>query len=66
MGFLLLSAGLLLALVGGAMMFLERFGFPKLPGDIFIQKGNFTFYFPLVSMLLVSIVATIIVNLFRR
>jgi len=47
-------------------MVLSKLGISKLPGDILIQKGNFTFYFPIVTMLLVSVVLTIIVNLFFR
>jgi len=37
-----------------------------LPGDIFIQKKNFTFYFPIVSCLIISIVLTILLDLFFR
>ncbi len=38
----------------------------RLPGDIYIQRGNFTFYFPLVSGLLLSLILTLIVNLLGR
>jgi hypothetical protein len=38
----------------------------KLPGDIYIRRGNFTFYFPIVTCILISIVATIIFSLMRR
>ncbi|MCK4339278.1 MAG: DUF2905 domain-containing protein [Candidatus Cloacimonetes bacterium] len=38
----------------------------KLPGDINIQKGNFSFHFPIVTCLLISIIITIIINLFLR
>ncbi|GAV23762.1 DUF2905 domain-containing protein [Carboxydothermus pertinax] len=39
----------------------------RLPGDILIRKGNFTFFFPLASSILLSILLTIILNLlFRR
>ena len=41
-------------------------GLGRLPGDIFIQKGNATFSFPIVTCLLVSIVLTLIMWLFRR
>ena len=36
----------------------------RLPGDIIIKKENFTFYFPLVTMILLSIILTIIMNIF--
>jgi hypothetical protein len=40
--------------------------FGKLPGDISIQKGNFLFYFPIVTCILLSILLTIVSWLFRR
>ncbi len=62
-GKLLVISGLALALLG-AILWLGR-GF-RLPGDLFIEKGNFSFAFPIVTCLLLSIVLTIILNLFRR
>ena len=38
----------------------------KLPGDISLQKGNFSFYFPVVTCILISIVASLIFALLRR
>jgi Protein of unknown function (DUF2905) len=38
----------------------------KLPGDISIQKGNFSFYFPVVTCVLLSIILTLLSWLFRR
>ena len=38
----------------------------KLPGDIYFQRGNFTFYFPLATCILISIVATIFLSLMRH
>lgn len=38
----------------------------KLPGDIRIEKGNFHFYFPLATMIVISVVITIIVNVIKR
>ena len=38
----------------------------KLPGDILVQRGNFTFYFPLVTCILISIVATIVLSLILK
>lgn len=54
-----------------ALGFLITFGgnfFPlgRLPGDIFYRKGNFTFYFPLVTSILLSIVLTIILNFLAK
>jgi len=56
----LLVLGLVLAAVGGVMML-------RLPGDITIEGERFTFSFPIVTCLVVSAVATIVLNLlFRR
>ena len=68
MGKMLVFAGLFLLLLGGMLMAMERiFHLGRLPGDIFIQKGNFTFYFPIVTSLLLSLVLTLVLNLlFRR
>jgi hypothetical protein len=41
-------------------------GIGRLPGDIVIKRGNFTFYFPLATSILLSVVLTIILALFRR
>jgi hypothetical protein len=38
----------------------------KLPGDIYVRRGNFTFYFPIVTCILISIIATIFLSLMRR
>ncbi|MDA8212405.1 MAG: DUF2905 domain-containing protein [Clostridia bacterium] len=67
-GKLLIIAGIFLVVIGGLItIFGKVFPLGRLPGDIFIQKGNFTFYFPLVSGILVSLILTIILNLiFRR
>ncbi len=37
-----------------------------LPGDIYVRRGNFTFYFPLATCILISIIATILFSLMRR
>jgi hypothetical protein len=64
MGRLLIAAGLLIALAG----LLIQMGVPigRLPGDIRIQRGNSTFYFPIVTCIVVSIVLTLIAAFFRR
>ena len=68
MGKLILGCGVMLILVGGLLMLAGKFtSLGRLPGDILVQRGNFTFYFPLATMVLVSLLMTIVVNLlFRR
>jgi hypothetical protein len=62
-GKLLVIAGLAMAAVG-ALLWLGK-GF-RMPGDIFVERGNFSFVFPIVSCIVVSIVLTVLLNFFRR
>jgi hypothetical protein len=67
LGRLLLIFGVILAAVGLVLMFADRIPFlGRLPGDILVKKKNFTFYVPLATMLLLSIVLTVIINLLTR
>ena len=66
LGKMLLMMGIVLLLIGGILIIGERFGLGKLPGDIFIQKGNFTFFFPIVSTLIISLLLTLILNILKR
>lgn len=65
---LLMIAGVVLFLIGGLLYLTGRLGLPvgRLPGDIRIQGENFTCFFPLVTMILLSIVLTIILNVVAR
>ena len=65
-GKLLLGLGLVLLATGIAILLLSRYGVHKLPGDIIIHRGNFTLYLPLGLMILLSLVLTIVLNLFSR
>ena len=60
---MLVIAGLALAVIG-ALLWLGR-GF-RLPGDIYVERGNFSLGFPIVTCIVVSIVLTILLNIFRR
>lgn len=68
LGKLILMGGLVLVCLGLLIMAAGKLlNLGRLPGDIFIQKGNFSFYFPLVSSIILSIVLTILLNIiFRR
>lgn len=60
-------AGLGLAFLGGLVWLGSRIpGLGRLPGDIVIRKGNFTFYFPLATSILVSLVLSLLFWLLRR
>ena len=64
MGKLLLVAGLVIAGIGLLMMAGIPLG--RLPGDVVIRKGSGTFYFPLATSILLSIILTILLALLRR
>ena len=67
LGRYLLLAGALIAVVGLALMVGERFGLGKLPGDLVLRRKNTTFYFPIVTSLVLSVVLTVVLNvLFRK
>ncbi len=62
-GRLLLVFGVLLVVIGGALMLFGRF---HLPGDITFRSGNLTVYVPLATSIILSVVATIVLNLVFR
>jgi hypothetical protein len=63
---LLIVIGLVLVLAGIAWPFLSRIGLGRLPGDIMIQRGSTSFYFPLVTCIVVSIVLGALMWLLNR
>jgi hypothetical protein len=66
-GRLLIVLGLLIALVGVALVLIGRVPWlGRLPGDILIRRGNWTFYFPLATSLLLSVVLTLLIWLLGR
>jgi hypothetical protein len=62
----LLGFALLLALVGGVLLLFSRFGMSRLPGDVVIHRRNVTVYMPIGLMILVSLLLTVVLNLFSR
>ncbi|MCO6487843.1 MAG: DUF2905 domain-containing protein [Phaeodactylibacter sp.] len=60
-GGLLLAAGLAVYFLGDKLSWLGR-----LPGDIRFERENFRFYFPIATMILLSLLLTIVINLVRR
>jgi DUF2905 family protein len=63
----LIAFGLLIVLAGVVLMLVGRVPWiGRLPGDIHIQRGNFTFYFPLATSLFLSVVLTLIFYLLGR
>ena len=67
LGKILVILGILIAGIGALIWFSGKIpGIGRLPGDILIKKGNFTFYFPLATSILLSIIVSVILALFRR
>jgi hypothetical protein len=66
-GRMLVVLGAVLLVVGLILTFAGRVpGIGRLPGDIVYRKGNFTSYFPIVTSILLSLVLTLLLSLFRR
>jgi uncharacterized membrane protein len=66
-GKLLIGGAVVLLLLGGVFFLLGRFGVDRLPGDLVLRRGNFTLYFPIGLMILLSVVGTVVLNIiFRR
>ena len=64
MGKLLVYLGLGIAALGVLMLVGVPFG--RLPGDIYVKRGNFSFYFPLATSILLSIILTLLMAFLRR
>lgn len=64
----LMLFGIILFLIGGGVYLAAKFGLPlgRLPGDIRIEGENGSFYFPIATSILVSVVLTIVFNLISR
>jgi hypothetical protein len=62
LGRMLIVFGVVLVLVGLFFVLVPRVSLPRLPGDILIQRDGFTFYFPVVTSIVVSLVLTLLLN----
>jgi len=62
----LIVLGLVIVALGLLWPLLGRLGLGRLPGDIVIQRGNFSFYFPLATCILVSVLLSVVFWLFNR
>ena len=56
----------MLLVFGIIFVLLGRFGMDRLPGELVLKRGNLTLYFPIGLMILLSVVGTILLNLFFR
>lgn len=62
----LIVLGLVILAIGLLWPILSRLGLGRLPGDIVIQRESFTFYFPLATCILVSVLLSVVFWLFNR
>jgi hypothetical protein len=66
-GKMLIIFGAVLIIVGLGFLFGDKIPFfGKLPGDILIKKERFSFYFPITTSIIISIILTILFSLFRK
>ncbi|MBU5614940.1 DUF2905 domain-containing protein [Geomonas azotofigens] len=63
----LIIIGLIIAAIGGLFTLAGKLPWlGRLPGDIYVKKENFTFYFPLATSIIISLLLSLILWLFRR
>lgn len=65
-GKVIITLGVTLIIIGIIITYGSKLGLGRLPGDIFIKKGNVTFYFPILTCVIISILLTLIGNIFFR
>jgi hypothetical protein len=66
-GKMLILLGVFIILMGLLLLLGEKIPWiGRLPGDIIVRKKNFTFYFPLATSILISIILTLLFTLFRK
>ncbi|MCT4563995.1 MAG: DUF2905 domain-containing protein [Maledivibacter sp.] len=65
-GRLIIYLGITLIIIGVIIILGSKIGLGRLPGDIFIKKGNMTFYFPILTCIIISVLLTTILNLFFK
>ena len=71
LGKLLIGFGVVMLILGGIFLLLGNLSgkvpwIGRLPGDIYIQRGNWSFYFPLATSILLSVILTLIFSFFTR
>ena len=62
---LLIILGIVILVIGLLYPYIKKLGLGQLPGDILFKTGNSTFFFPVMTCLIISIILTIIFNLFK-
>lgn len=66
-GKMLIVIGIILAAVGTLFLFAEKIPYlGRLPGDIYVRREKFSFYFPITTSIVISIILTLIFSLFKK
>lgn len=63
---ILIGIGIILIILGLIWPWLQKVGLFRLPGDIVVERDNFRFYFPITSAIIISILLSLLIWLFRR
>ncbi|HAP32498.1 MAG TPA: DUF2905 domain-containing protein [Firmicutes bacterium] len=63
---MLLGVAAIIAVAGVVFLLLDKLGLGRLPGDIIIRRENLTIFFPIATMILISIILTLLLNFLRR
>jgi len=67
MGKLFVILGIVMIIIGVGFMFGDKIPYiGKLPGDISIKRENFSFYFPITTSIIISVILTILFSLFKK
>jgi hypothetical protein len=66
LGRILMFVGAALIVLGAAFTIGSRFGLGRLPGDLVVERKGFTLYAPIVTSILISLLLTLVLNLFLR
>lgn len=67
----LVTLGIIIAAIGMVLLFIPKLPFigdylGRLPGDIYIKRDNFTFYFPITTSIIISVIVSLILYLYRK
>ena len=62
----LIAIGIVIIIIGIGWPYLSKLPIGRLPGDIIVDRPNMTFYFPVTTMILVSIIVSVILWILRK
>lgn len=66
LGKIIIILGVIIMIIGLIITFGDKIGLGRLPGDIYMNRGNFKFYFPITTSIIISIILSIIARLLKK